>query len=98
MAYAIRCISVLRLRKPHKGFKKPCALREVERSHVAIWKWVQRLAPTASRFDAPRSLVRCILLHETMIRIGESRPGYGMDSLQMRALPEMLPGFPNILA
>jgi transposase-like protein len=41
----------------------------IERSHVAIWKWVQRLAPFCDRFDVNRTLVRAIFVDETMIRI-----------------------------
>jgi len=42
----------------------------VKRSHVAVWKWVQRLAPIADRFDVDRRRVRCLLLDETMVYVG----------------------------
>jgi putative transposase len=41
----------------------------VRRSHVSIWRWVQRLAPLCDRFDVDRRLVRSIFVDETMIRI-----------------------------
>jgi putative transposase len=41
----------------------------VKRSHVAIWNWVQRLAPFCDRFDVDRKLVRAIFIDETMIKI-----------------------------
>jgi putative transposase len=41
----------------------------IERSHVSIWKWVQRLAPYCDRFDVDRKLVRVIFVDETMIKI-----------------------------
>jgi putative transposase len=41
----------------------------VKRSHVSIWKWVQRLAPVCDRFNVDRRLVRTIYVDETMIKI-----------------------------
>src|ERR1700730_661386 len=41
----------------------------VKRSHVSIWKWVQRLAPVCDRFVVDRKLVRTIFVDETMIKI-----------------------------
>jgi putative transposase len=41
----------------------------VKRSHVSIWRWVQRLAPICDRFDVDRKLVRTIFVDETMIKI-----------------------------
>src|SRR2546426_3557517 len=41
----------------------------MERSHEAIRKWVQRLAPICDRFDVDRRLVSLIFVDETMIRI-----------------------------
>jgi putative transposase len=41
----------------------------VSRSHVSIWRWVQRLAPLCERFDVDRRLVRTIFVDETMVRI-----------------------------
>ena len=37
----------------------------LKRSHVAVWHWVQRLAPTADRFDVDRRRVGCILVAYT---------------------------------
>jgi len=41
----------------------------VKRSYVAIWKWVQRLAPLCDRFDVKKGRVSCIFVDETMVRI-----------------------------
>jgi putative transposase len=41
----------------------------VKRSHVSIWRWLQRLAPICNRFDVDRRLVRRIFVDETMIKI-----------------------------
>jgi transposase-like protein len=41
----------------------------VKRSHVAIWKWVQRSAPLCDKLDVDRKLVRTIFVDETMIKI-----------------------------
>lgn len=42
----------------------------VVRSHVAVWKWIQRLSCLAERFTINRREVRCILVDETYIRLG----------------------------
>jgi putative transposase len=47
----------------------------VRRSHVSIWRWVQRLAPICDRFDVDRRRVRIIFVDETMIRI-RGRPAW----------------------
>ena len=41
----------------------------IKRSHVAIWNWLQRLAPLCDRFDVDRKLVRTIFVDETMIKV-----------------------------
>ena len=41
----------------------------VKRSSVAIWNWLQRLAPICDRFDVDRSMVSCIYVDETMVYI-----------------------------
>jgi transposase-like protein len=41
----------------------------VERSHVSIWKWVQRVAPFAERFSVPRKGVERIFVDETLINV-----------------------------
>ncbi len=41
----------------------------IERSHVSIWRWVQRLAPLCDKFDVDRKLVRIIFVDETMVKI-----------------------------
>ncbi|MEP0824900.1 MAG: DDE-type integrase/transposase/recombinase [Nitrososphaera sp.] len=39
------------------------------RSHVAIWKWVQRYADVTDRFRTDRRLVRAIFVDETLLQI-----------------------------
>lgn len=41
-----------------------------ERSHVSVWRWVQRLAPIVDRFSVDRRMVSIILVDETMFQIG----------------------------
>jgi len=41
----------------------------IDRSHVSIWNWVQRLAHLADRLSVDRRDVRCIFVDETLIRI-----------------------------
>jgi|ADKI01.1.fsa_nt_gi Transposase and inactivated derivatives len=41
----------------------------VKRSSVAIWKWLQKLAPICDKFDVDRSIVSCIYIDETMVYI-----------------------------
>ena len=41
----------------------------VRRSHVAIWKWVQKYAYCAARFRTDRRLVKVIFVDETLIQI-----------------------------
>ena len=47
----------------------------VHRSHVSIWRWVQRLAPICDRFDVDRRRVRIIFVDGTMIKI-RGRPAW----------------------
>lgn len=41
----------------------------IERTHVSIWKWVQKYADCADRFRMDRRLVRRIFVDETLLRI-----------------------------
>ncbi|HET7284700.1 MAG TPA: hypothetical protein VFI70_08435 [Nitrososphaeraceae archaeon] len=41
----------------------------VKRSHVSIWKWVQRYAFLADRFEIDRHKVRHIFVDETLVKI-----------------------------
>jgi putative transposase len=41
----------------------------IERTHVAIWKWVQKYSSLADRFRIDRRLVRRIFVDETLLRI-----------------------------
>ena len=40
-----------------------------KRSHVAVWKWVQKYADCADRFRTDRRLVRAIFVDETLLQI-----------------------------
>lgn len=40
-----------------------------KRSHVAVWKWVQKYADCADRFRTDRRLVRVIFVDETLLQI-----------------------------
>jgi putative transposase len=46
-----------------------CLESMVKRSHVAIWKWVQRYSELSERFKTDRRLVRAIFVDETLIQI-----------------------------
>src|SRR5215472_7284613 len=46
-----------------------CLESLVKRSHVAIWKWVQRYAFLADRFGTDRRKVRQIFVDETLVKI-----------------------------
>ena len=39
------------------------------RSHVAIWKWVQKYSDCADRFILERRLVKEVFVDETLLRI-----------------------------
>jgi len=43
--------------------------RITRRSHVSIWKWVQRFAPVADRFSVDRREVKRIFVDETLITL-----------------------------
>ena len=42
----------------------------VSRTHVSVWKWIQRFVFLAERFQVDRRLVGCFLVDETLIKIG----------------------------
>jgi transposase-like protein len=47
-----------------------CLESVIRRSHVAIWKWVQKYSDRTDRFVTPRHLVREILfVDETLLKI-----------------------------
>jgi len=41
----------------------------IDRSHVSLWRWVQRFASIADRFNIDRAAVQCIFVDETLIKI-----------------------------
>jgi transposase-like protein len=41
----------------------------IERTHVAIWKWVQKYSSLAERFRIDRRSVKRIFVDETLLRI-----------------------------
>jgi hypothetical protein len=51
----------------------------ITRSHVSIWKWVQKYADCADRFRIDRRLVKRIFVDETLLQIEVVRTttGYG---------------------
>ena len=51
--------------------------RITRRSHVSIWKWVQRFAPVADRFSFERRDVKTILVDVTLITIRGRSTGSG---------------------
>lgn len=46
-----------------------CLSSIVKRSHVSIWKWVQRYSDCADRFHTDRRAVRMIFVDETLLQI-----------------------------
>ena len=42
----------------------------ISRSHVSIWRWVQRLGPALGSFGADPRDVRRIFIDETMVNVG----------------------------
>ncbi|MFL6479283.1 MAG: DDE-type integrase/transposase/recombinase [Nitrososphaera sp.] len=46
-----------------------CLSTVIERSHVAIWKWVQKYSGCADRFRTDKRLVKMIFVDETLLRI-----------------------------
>ena len=59
----------------------------IERSHVSIWKWVQRFASASERFSVERRDVKRVLVDETLIRIR----GREYWLWIVRALPRQVP-------
>lgn len=41
----------------------------MRRSHVSIWKWVQKYADYADRFETDRRLVKEIFVDETLLQV-----------------------------
>jgi transposase-like protein len=41
----------------------------IKRTHVSIWKWVQKYSKLADRFKVNRHLVKEILVDETMLKV-----------------------------
>jgi putative transposase len=46
-----------------------CLESVIKRSHVSIWKWVQKYSDCANRFMTDRRLVKEIFVDETLLRI-----------------------------
>jgi transposase-like protein len=46
-----------------------CLSPVIDRSHVAIWKWVQRYADFADRFRVNNHAVKVIFVDETLLQI-----------------------------
>jgi putative transposase len=46
-----------------------CLSTVVKRSHVSIWKWVQKYSDCADRFHTDRRAVRMIFVDETLLQI-----------------------------
>ena len=46
-----------------------CLETITKRSHVAIWKWVQKYANCADRFGTDRRLVKEIFVDETLLQV-----------------------------
>src|SRR5919108_3723359 len=46
-----------------------CLESTIKRSHVAIWKWVQKYSDSADRFVTARHIVREIFVDETLLKI-----------------------------
>jgi transposase-like protein len=40
----------------------------IKRTHVSIWKWVQKYSKLADRFKVKRHLVKEILVDETLLK------------------------------
>jgi transposase-like protein len=53
----------------------------IRRSHVAIWKWVQKYSDRTDRFVTPRRLVRDVFVDETLLKIDRWSTLLAMDSL-----------------
>ena len=46
-----------------------CLEPTIRRSHVAIWKWVQKYSDRIGRFVTDRHLIRDIFVDETLLKI-----------------------------
>ncbi len=46
-----------------------CLETIIRRSHVAIWKWVQKYSDRADKFITDRSMIKEIFVDETLLRI-----------------------------
>jgi putative transposase len=46
-----------------------CLSSFIKRSHVSIWKWVQKYANCADRFGTDRRLVKEIFVDETLLQV-----------------------------
>ena len=46
-----------------------CSETTIRRSHVVIWKWVQKYSDRADRFITHRSMIKEIFVDETLLRI-----------------------------
>jgi transposase-like protein len=49
----------------------------IKRTHVSIWKWVQKYSKLADRFKVKRHLVKEILVDETFLKVNGQAFGYG---------------------
>jgi transposase-like protein len=46
-----------------------CSETTIRRSHVVIWKWVQKYSDRADRFITHRSMIKEIFIDETLLKI-----------------------------
>jgi transposase-like protein len=58
-----------------------CLESVIKRSHVSIWKWVQKYSDYANRFMTDRRLVKEIFVDETLLRIDGQERLLAMDSV-----------------
>jgi len=52
-----------------------------KRSHVSIWKWVQKYAPFVDRFKVKKNLVKEIFVDETLINVNGENYWLWIDCL-----------------
>jgi hypothetical protein len=52
---------------PLDSLAKCLESRTIRRSHVAIWKWIQKYSDCDDRFISDRSLVKEIFVDETLL-------------------------------
>ena len=70
MAYAVYLyFSGHSLRRASKSLRLT-----MSRSHVSIWRWVQRLGPVLGSFGADPRDVRRIFVDETIVNVGGPPP------------------------